>query len=99
MANYVTNVSDKSKRKAFWLCLLGNLGLHYFYVDRIGHGIFRFFLGSAMWLCWAVMATAPELADKPPVMPILIILITLKDLVKISLGKFQDNVGQYLRSK
>ena len=35
MPNYVTVTSDKSKKKAFWLCLFGGIfGLHFFYVGR-----------------------------------------------------------------
>ena len=40
MANYVTPTSDKKKQTAFLLCLFGGfLGLHNFYVGRIGRGI------------------------------------------------------------
>ena len=40
MANYVTVTSDKHKWTAFWLCLFGGyIGLHMFYVGRIGKGI------------------------------------------------------------
>ena len=40
MANYVTPTSDKKKQTAFVLCLFGGfLGLHNFYVGRIGRGI------------------------------------------------------------
>ena len=35
--NYVTNCSDKSKRKTFWLCiLLGYIGFHDLYAGKIG---------------------------------------------------------------
>ncbi|HOG58810.1 MAG TPA: TM2 domain-containing protein [Anaerolineaceae bacterium] len=38
--NYVTQTSDKSKSTAFWLCVLGGyLGLHLYYVGRIGRGL------------------------------------------------------------
>lgn len=40
MANYVTSTSDKSKKVALLLCIFGGVvGLHYFYVGRIGRGI------------------------------------------------------------
>ena len=41
--NYVTIASDKSKRGAFFRCLIGGIfGWHYFYVGRTGRG----------FLCW-----------------------------------------------
>jgi restriction system protein len=44
MANYVTSTSDKRKRTAFFLCLFGGLlGLHQFYVGKIGKGILYMF--------------------------------------------------------
>lgn len=44
MAQYVAVTSDKKKKTAFWLCLLGGLvGLHQFYVGRVGMGILYFF--------------------------------------------------------
>ena len=44
MANYVTGTSDKSRKVAIILCLLGGFfGLHRFYVGRIGSGILYFF--------------------------------------------------------
>jgi len=45
MANYVTQTSDKQKKKALICCLLGLVGLggiHMFYVGRIGAGILYF---------------------------------------------------------
>lgn len=40
MANYVTNTSDKSRKVALILCIfLGGLGIHRFYVGKIGTGI------------------------------------------------------------
>lgn len=40
MSNFVTNTSHKSRRTALILCLfLGMIGVHYFYVGRIGRGM------------------------------------------------------------
>lgn len=41
MANYTTQTSSKSKRKALKLLLCGGVGLHLFYVGKIGAGILR----------------------------------------------------------
>jgi len=54
MANYVTVTSDKSKKKAFWICVFGGLfGLHYFYVGRRGRGWVAFCTLNFMMLGWA----------------------------------------------
>ena len=40
MTNYTTITSDKSKKTALLLCIFGGfIGLHYFYVGRIGKGL------------------------------------------------------------
>lgn len=53
MPNYVSMTSDKSKRTAFWLCLLfGFFGLHYFYVGRIGRGLLALFTGDFFGIGW-----------------------------------------------
>ena len=47
MSNYVTIVSDKKKWTAFWLCFfLGFLGIHRFYVGKIGTGLLYLFTGG-----------------------------------------------------
>lgn len=54
MANYVTVTSDKKKRTAFWMCLIGGLfGLHYFYVGRHGRGWLAFCTLNFFMLGWA----------------------------------------------
>lgn len=38
--NYVSVTSDKSKKGAFFRCLIGRIfGWHYFYVGRVGRGL------------------------------------------------------------
>lgn len=72
--NYVSITSDKSKKGAFWRCLIGGiLGWHYFYVGRIGRGLLCFFTVNFAGIGW------------------------IADLIKISQGRFRDNVGEYLR--
>ena len=39
MANYTTMTSDKKRKVALILCIFGFLGLHLFYVGRIGKGL------------------------------------------------------------
>ena len=55
MANYVTVTSDKSKTVAFLLCLFfGYLGIHYFYVGRIGRGVVALFTLNFILIGWVV---------------------------------------------
>lgn len=55
MANYVSITSDKKKWTAFWLCLfLGELGVHYFYVGRIGRGLLAMFTMNFFLIGWIV---------------------------------------------
>lgn len=56
MANYVTQSSDKSKKVTFWLCLFGGmLGLHQFYVGKIGKGL--------LYMCTAGLFFIGVIAD------------------------------------
>lgn len=53
MANYVTGTSDKSKTVALILCiLLGYLGIHYYYVGRIGRGLLATFTMNFFFIGW-----------------------------------------------
>ena len=53
MANYVTNTSDKSKLVALILCIfLGYLGVHYFYVGRIGRGVVALLTFNFIGIGW-----------------------------------------------
>lgn len=55
MAGYVSVTSDKSKWTAFFLCLIfGFFGVHYFYVGRIGRGIFCIFTMNFFMIGWFV---------------------------------------------
>ncbi|MCF7930795.1 MAG: TM2 domain-containing protein [Acholeplasmataceae bacterium] len=55
MSNYVTSTSDKSKKKAFYLCLFGGwLGLHNFYVGRLFRGTVYMFTLGLFGLGWAL---------------------------------------------
>ena len=55
MANYVTGTSDKKKSVALLLCIFGGfLGLHYFYVGRIGRGILYAFTCGLFGFGWFI---------------------------------------------
>lgn len=98
MANYTTNASDKSKKKAMKLLLSGGIGLHLFYVGRIGAGIVRLLIGLFIWIGFVLGG----IAIKEYVMALsgigLLLLINIFDLIKLSLGTFKDNVGNVLRA-
>lgn len=96
MANYTTNTSDKSKGKAKHLLLCGGLGLQYFYVGKIKMGLIRFVLGILLWVLFITGIAEGEAAMIAAGVGFLI-AINLFELVKISLGKFKDNIGNYLR--
>ena len=103
MANYTTQTSNKSKGKAIKLLLCGGLGLHLFYVGKIGAGILRFLLGLGTWAIMILSVVSPETLgtqDVPMVLVGLLMLVILNiwDLIKLALGKFRDNVGDFLRA-
>ena len=53
MSSYVTGTSDKKKGTALLLCLFGGMiGLHYFYVGRIGKGILYMFTLGLFMIGW-----------------------------------------------
>lgn len=99
MANYVTNTSDKSRKKAIKLLLIGGLGFHLFYVGRIIAGIIRFAICLFMWLGFLGGLNSND-ADRFEYIAFCLIVIglfNLTDLIKLLLGTFKDNVGNYLR--
>ncbi len=97
MANYTTSTSDKSKGKAIKLLLCGGIGLHLFYVGRIKAGLIHLVLGLCMWMAIILSIFDPELHEA--IIPGIIILVAFNvpDLIRLKLGKFRDNVGDYLR--
>ncbi|MCQ2975960.1 MAG: TM2 domain-containing protein [Bacteroidales bacterium] len=55
MSSYVTQTSDKSKRKALILCACGGIiGLHNFYVGRIGRGLLFAITGGCFVFGWLI---------------------------------------------
>lgn len=105
MANYTTSTSSKSKRKAIKLLLSGGIGLHLFYVGRIGAGLLRLVFGIGMWAIMIGSVVSPETwgltnTDVPMVLigVVALIAFNIVDFFKLLLGKFRDNVGDYLRA-
>lgn len=50
---YTVQTSDKSKTTALILCIvLGMVGVHHFYVGRIGMGILYLFTGGLFFIGW-----------------------------------------------
>lgn len=96
MANYISITSDKSKKTAKRLLLCGGIGFHYFYVGRIKAGLIRFVIGLLLWVLIIEGIVEHETGMIVPGIGFLIVL-NLFELIKISLGKFRDNVGNYLR--
>ncbi len=55
MSNYVTNTSDKDKKIALILCACGGLiGLHYYYVGRIGRGLLYTITFGLFFFGWLI---------------------------------------------
>lgn len=96
MANYTTNVSDKSKSKCKRLMLIGGLGFQYFYVGKIKAGLIRTILGILLWVLLISGISEGESAMIVAGIGFLL-AINLFELVKLSLGKFRDNIGNYVR--
>ena len=55
MANYTTITSDKSKKTALILCACGGMiGLHDYYLGKIGNGLIKTCTGNFFCLGWFV---------------------------------------------
>lgn len=55
MPNNVINESEYSKKVAFYFCFFGGwLGLHYFYVGRVGRGLLALCTLNFMTLGWFI---------------------------------------------
>ena len=55
MANYTTITSDKSKKTALLCCIFGGfLGIHQFYVGKIGKGILYLCTAGIFCMGWIV---------------------------------------------
>ena len=96
MSNYVSVTSDKSKKKAKRLLLCGGVGLHYFYVGRITAGLVRFVFGVLFWVL-IIGGIAEHETSMTAAGIVFLIAVNLFELIKLSLGKFRDNIGNYLR--
>lgn len=96
MAKYATTTSDKTRSVALIRLLLGGIGLHLFYVGRIGSELVRAALGA---LLWALLITGINDGETAMLVTGIagIVVINAPDLFMIVLGKFQDNTGAYLR--
>ena len=97
MANYTTSTSDKSRDRAVKLLLCGGIGLHYFYVGRIKAGLIHCVVGLALY--GAIVASILDAELHAAILPGILMLLAFNvpDLIRLKLGKFRDNVGDYLR--
>ena len=106
-AKMEASVSDKEKAIATMLAILfGWAGFHYFYVGRIGRGIWRFLLAViAACLIYVSQQNIAEYTDMATplfwagiiLFGLLLILAILIDAVVISFGHFKDSKGRYLK--
>ena len=97
IANYTTSTSDKSRDRAVKLLLCGGIGLHYFYVGRIKAGLIHCVVGLALY--GAIVASILDAELHAAILPGILMLLAFNvpDLIRLKLGKFRDNVGDYLR--
>ena len=97
MANYTTSTSDKSRDRAVKLLLCGGIGLHYFYVGRIKAGLIHCIIGLALY--GTIVASILDAELHAAILPGILMLLAFNvpDLIRLKLGKFRDNVGDYLR--
>lgn len=97
MANYTTSTSDKSRDKAVKLLLCGGIGLHYFYVGRIRAGLIHCVIGLALY--GTIVASILDAELHAAILPgiFMLLVFNVPDLIRLKLGKFRDNVGDYLR--
>lgn len=55
MSEYITTTSDKSRTVALLLCVfVGGLGIHRFYVGKIGTGVLYLLTGGLFGIGWLV---------------------------------------------
>ncbi len=96
MTNYTTNVSDKSKAKAKKMTLCGGISLQYFYVGRIKAGIIRLFAGFIFWMA---IISGIAIKEVPMIVMgiLLLVVVTPFEFTKMSMGKFKDDMGNYIR--
>ena len=105
MPKYTTATSDKSKKRAlFWwkVGLFGLCGFEYFYVGKIKAGIIRSLIALFMLSMELSFINHPEDSEvfwpMTAVFALVWVILVLINLFKLKLGKFKDNVGEYLRA-
>lgn len=87
-AVYYTPTSDKSRKTALGLSFAG-IGLHYYYVGRIGWGIFHMLLGL---IAWVGVIECIVMFDWHIVIHIVFLAFWIaKDAIRIATGSFRDS--------